>query len=78
MYAERAKQVTKNTSPWLACSYFLAILRPATDRKDSALPLVVNRGRSYGFLWAGSIILRNKKEEGQSDSGFSKTPAGAT
>jgi hypothetical protein len=31
-------------------------LRPAADRAVSILPWVVSLGRSYWFLWAGSII----------------------
>jgi hypothetical protein len=35
---------------------YLAFFRPAADRTDSVLPWVGSRGRSYGFLWAVSII----------------------
>jgi hypothetical protein len=41
---------------------YLAFLRPAADRAVSILPWVVSPGRSYGFLWAGSIIKRNVRK----------------
>jgi hypothetical protein len=44
---------------------YLAFLRPAADRLVSMLPLVVRPGRSYGFLWAGSIIKKKEKEQGR-------------
>jgi hypothetical protein len=40
----------------LVFSELLAFLRPAADRAVSILPWVVSPGRSYGFLWADSII----------------------
>jgi hypothetical protein len=66
-YAKRAKQATKKDNA-AACLCFLnclAFLRPAADRAVFILPWVVSRGRSYGFLWAGSTI--QKCEEGQSN-----------
>jgi hypothetical protein len=38
---------------------YLAFLRPAADQAVWILPLVASRGRSNGFLWAGSIIQKN-------------------
>jgi hypothetical protein len=38
---------------------YLAFLQPAADRAVSILPWAVSPGRSYGFLWAGSIIQKN-------------------
>jgi hypothetical protein len=49
-----------------ACLYFLndlAFLRPAAHRAESALPWIVSQGRSYGFLWADSIIQKKCKEK---------------
>jgi hypothetical protein len=42
---------------------YLAFLRPAANRAVSILPWVVSPGRSYGFLWAGSIIQKNVRKE---------------
>jgi hypothetical protein len=59
-YAKRAKQATKKDKA-AACLCFLnylAFLRPAADRAVSILRSVVSPGRSYGFLWAGSIIQK--------------------
>jgi hypothetical protein len=56
-YAKRAKQATKKDNRLYFLNY-LAFLRPAADRAVSILPWVVSRGRSYGFLWAGSIIQK--------------------
>jgi hypothetical protein len=69
-YAKRAKQATKidNAAACLSSLNYLAFLRPAADRAVSILPWVVRRGRSYGFLWAGSVI--QNCEEGQSNSGL--------
>jgi hypothetical protein len=56
-YAKRAEQATKKDNA-AACLCFLknlAFLRPAADRADSILSWVVSPGRSYGFLWAGSM-----------------------
>jgi hypothetical protein len=63
-YAKRAKQATKKDNA-TACSCFLnylAFLRPAADRAVSLLPWFVSRGRSYGFLWAGSFIQNNERK----------------
>jgi hypothetical protein len=64
-YAKRAKQATKkdNAAACLCFLNYLAFLRPAADRAVSILPWVVSPGRSYGFLWAGSIF-QEKCEEG--------------
>jgi hypothetical protein len=55
-----AKQATKkdNAAACLCFLNYLAFLRPAADRAVSILPWVVSPGRSYGFLWAGSIIQK--------------------
>jgi hypothetical protein len=82
-YAKRpSRQQIKDDAAACLCFFlnYLVFLRPAADRAVSILPWVVSRGRSYGFLWAGSIIP--KCEERQSDSGLfaskrSKTPHGA-
>jgi hypothetical protein len=53
------------------CFYFLnylAFLRPAADRAVSILPWVVSPGRSYGFLWADSIVQTDVRKD-------SSTPA---
>jgi hypothetical protein len=71
IYAKRGptKQATKHDNA-AACLYFLnylAFLRPAAEWAVSVLPWVVSRGRSYGFLWADSIIQKcegKKCEEG--------------
>jgi hypothetical protein len=42
---------------------YLAFLRPAADRAVSILPWVVSRSRSYGFLWACSIIQKNVRKD---------------
>jgi hypothetical protein len=42
---------------------YLAFRRPAADRAVSILPWVVSRGRSYGFLWAVSIIQKNVRKD---------------
>jgi hypothetical protein len=63
-YAQRAKQAAKNDNA-AACFYilnYLAFLRTAADRAISILPWVVTRGRSCGFLWAGSIIQKNVRK----------------
>jgi hypothetical protein len=76
------KDTTRHNAAACLCFLnYLAFLRPAADRADPIIPWVVSRGRSYGFLWAGSIIQK-KKEEGQSSSGLfaskrSKTLHGA-
>jgi hypothetical protein len=59
-YAKRAKQATKkvNAAACLCFLKYLVFLRPAADRAVSILPWVVSRGRSYGFLWADSIIQK--------------------
>jgi hypothetical protein len=59
-YAKRAKQATKkdNVAACLCFQNYLAFFRPAADRAVSILPWVVSRGRSYGFLWADSIIQK--------------------
>jgi hypothetical protein len=48
-----------NAAACLCFLTYLAFLRSAADRADLALPWVVSRGRSYRFLWAGSIIQKN-------------------
>jgi hypothetical protein len=67
-YAKRAKQATKIDNCLCFLNY-LAFLRPVADRAVSILPWVVSPGRSYGFLWAGSIIQK-KCEKGRSNSGL--------
>jgi hypothetical protein len=67
-HAKRAKQATE-IDDCLCFLNYLAFLRPAADRDVSILPWIVSPGRSYGFLWAGSIIQK-KCEEGQSNSGL--------
>jgi hypothetical protein len=47
---------------------YLALLRPAADRAVSILPWVVSRGRSYGFLWAGSIIQKKMRKANQTSA----------
>jgi hypothetical protein len=42
---------------------YLAFLRPAADRAVSVLPWVVSPGRSYGYLWAGSIIQKTVRKD---------------
>jgi hypothetical protein len=37
---------------------YLAFLQPAADRAVSILPWFVSPGRSYGFLFTGSIIQK--------------------
>jgi hypothetical protein len=62
---KEAKQATKKDSA-AACLCFLnylAFLRAAPDGAVSILLWVVSRGRSYGFLWAGSIIQKNVKKD---------------
>jgi hypothetical protein len=69
-HAKRAKQATKKENA-AACLYFLnylAFLRPAADRAVSKIPWVVSRGRSYGFLYAGSIIYKHVRK-------YNPTPA---
>jgi hypothetical protein len=65
IYSKRAKQATKMTTPRLACflKNYLAFLRPAADRTISILLWVVSRSRSYGFLWADSIIQKNVRKD---------------
>jgi hypothetical protein len=60
IYAKRAKQATKidNAAACLCFLNYLAFLRPAADRAVYILSWVVSRSRSYGFLWAGSIIQK--------------------
>jgi hypothetical protein len=55
----------KKTTPRLACVFlnYLAFLRPAADRAVSILPLVVRRGRSYGFLWADLMIQKYVRKD---------------
>jgi hypothetical protein len=62
--SKRAKQETKidNAAACLCCLNYLASFRPVADRAVSKLPWVVSRGRSYGFLWAGSIIQKNVRK----------------
>jgi hypothetical protein len=55
------QQNKDNAAACLCFLNYLAFLRPEADRAVSILPWVVSRGRSYGFLWAGSIIQKNKK-----------------
>jgi hypothetical protein len=45
-----------NAAVCLCFPNYLAFLRPAADRAVYILPLFVSRGRSYGFLWADSIL----------------------
>jgi hypothetical protein len=59
-YSKTAKQTTK-TDNCLCFLNYLAYLRPAADRVVSILSWVVSLGRSYGFLWAGSIIQENER-----------------
>jgi hypothetical protein len=61
-YAKRAKQATKKDSCLCFLNY-LAFLRLAADRAVSILPWVVSPGRSYGFLWAGSIIQKRARKD---------------
>jgi hypothetical protein len=61
-YAKRAKKETKIDNCLCFLNY-LAFLRPAADRAVSILPWVVSRGRSYGFLWAGSMIQKNVRKD---------------
>jgi hypothetical protein len=63
--AKRDKQATKkdNAAACLCFLNYLAFLRPAADRAVSIHPWVVSRGRSYGFLWAGSIIQRDVRKD---------------
>jgi hydroxyethylthiazole kinase-like sugar kinase family protein len=70
MHAKRASAGHKNNSA-AACSCFLtyqAALQPAANRTDSMLSWVVSRDRSYGFLWADSII--HNREERRPSSGL--------
>jgi hypothetical protein len=59
-----------NAAACLCFLIYLAFLRPAADRAVSILPWVVRRGRSYGFLWAGSIIQKNVRKENPSPAYF--------
>jgi hypothetical protein len=52
----------ENAAAWLRFLNYLAFLRPAADRAVSILPWVVNRGRSYSFVLAGSIIHKNVRK----------------
>jgi hypothetical protein len=52
-----------NTAACLFFLNYLAFLRPGADRAVSILPWVVSRGRSYGFLWAGSIIQKIARKD---------------
>jgi hypothetical protein len=60
-YAKRAKQATTKDSCLCFLNY-LAFLRLAADRAVSILPWVVSPGRSYGFLWARSILQKHVRE----------------
>jgi hypothetical protein len=64
-YAKTAKLATKkdNAAACLCFLSYLAVLRPAADRTVSVLPWVVRLGRSYGFLWAGSISQKNERKD---------------
>jgi hypothetical protein len=54
----------KRTTPRLACFLnYLAFLRPEADRAVSILPWVVSPSRSYGFLWADSIIQNHVRND---------------
>jgi hypothetical protein len=59
---KEAKQATKKENCLCFLNY-LVFLRPAADRAVSILPWVVSPGRSYGFLWAGSIIQKNVRKD---------------
>jgi hypothetical protein len=63
-YAKKAKQATKkdNAAACLCFLIYLAFLRPAADRAVSIHPWVVSPGRSYGFLWTGSITQKNVRK----------------
>jgi hypothetical protein len=61
-YAKRAEQATQIDNCLCFLNY-LAFLRPAADREVSILPWVVSPGRSYAFLWAGSIIQKNVRKD---------------
>jgi hypothetical protein len=61
-HAKRAKQATKKGNCLCFLNY-LVFLRPAADRAVSILPWVVSPGRSYGFLWAGSIIQKHVRKD---------------
>jgi hypothetical protein len=63
-----AGHMKNNAAACLCFLNYLAFLRPAADRAVSLLPWVVSRGRSYGFLWAGSTI--QKRAGGKSNSGL--------
>jgi hypothetical protein len=52
-----------NTAACLCSLNYLASFWLAADRAVSILPWVVSRGRSYGFLWAGSIIQNNVRKD---------------
>jgi hypothetical protein len=59
----RAGNKKNNAAACLCFLNYLAFLRPAADRAVSILPWVVSRGRSYGFLWAGSIIQKHVRKD---------------
>jgi hypothetical protein len=65
--AKRVKQATTtkkdNAAACLYCLNYLVFLRSAADRAVSMLLWVVSRGRSRGFLWAGSIIQKNERND---------------
>jgi hypothetical protein len=69
-----------NAAAYLCFLKNLASLQPAADRAASILPLVVSRGRSYGFLWACSIIKKNVRKGDPTPASIaskrSKTPYG--
>jgi hypothetical protein len=51
-----------NAAACLCFLNYLAFLQPAADRAVYILLWVISRGRSYGFLWAGSIIQKNVRK----------------
>jgi hypothetical protein len=59
-YAKRAKQAIKKRQRRGLHAFlnYLVFLRPAADRAVSIFSWVLSRGRSYEFLWAGSIIQK--------------------
>jgi hypothetical protein len=62
---KEGKAATKidNAGTCLCYLNYLAFLQPAADRAVSILLWVVSRGRSYGFLWAGSIIQKDSTKD---------------